>query len=362
MSLALGPGPRRALLLLSVALVLAACGRPGSPVPPERVSPIPASELSAVVFDGAIELGWTMPTRRADRARLRDLDTMRVFRAEDDGEHEPKPALLTKGRVAGYAEVATIRLADPTPATIEGTRVTLVDRAGMRPGRRYTYVILATDARGHVSTPSERLSVVLIPAPLAPTNVGARPGDREVRVEWRPSPGLGDGPRGQEAFRYEILRGVPPEPPRTVLATTPLGATSYTDRGVDNERAYVYVVRALHTDRGAVARSAPSAAVTATPVDSTPPAPPTELVGIPTAGTVRLVWRGSAEADVGRYIVYRGRDSAPLERVGSVVPPATTFTDRDVPAGRWRYTVSAQDTSSRANESPRSVEVTVTVP
>jgi len=42
--------------------------------------------------------------------------------------------------------------------------------------------------------------------------------------------------------------------------------------------------------------------------------------------------------------------------------PGTTFTDRDVSPGTYRYAVTAQDTSVRANESARSNEVTVTVP
>jgi hypothetical protein len=49
-------------------------------------------------------------------------------------------------------------------------------------------------------------------------------------------------------------------------------------------------------------------------------------------------------------------------RVGSVRPPATTFVDRGVPAGRYRYVVTAQDASVRANESERSNEVAVAVP
>jgi hypothetical protein len=36
--------------------------------------------------------------------------------------------------------------------------------------------------------------------------------------------------------------------------------------------------------------------------------------------------------------------------------------DRDVPPGRYRYSVSAQDTGTRANESALSSEATVTVP
>jgi hypothetical protein len=105
-----------------------------------------------------------------------------------------------------------------------------------------------------------------------------------------------------------------------------------------------------------------SARVSAMPVDTTPPKPPAELVAIPSQGAVRLAWIGSPDLDVARYVVYRAREGGALERVGSTAAPGTTFTDRDVPAGRWRYAVSAEDGSSRANESARSTEVTVTVP
>lgn len=352
----------RQLFILVVLLALTACGRPGPPLPPERVSPQPASDLSAVVLDRAVELAWTMPVRRADNAPLRDLIAMHVFRAEDDGAGDPKPALLSKGRVAGYAEVATVRMADPAPAVIGGPRVTLVDRASMTPGRRYTYVVLAEDARGHMSPPSARLSVALIAPPVAPSDVRAVPGDREVRVEWRSPTRLKDGASLADPLAYEILRSGSPDTPLAVVATTASGATSYVDRNLDNERPYAYAVRALRTARGSVSRSEASAAATATPIDTTPPKPPTELVGIPSEGAVRLVWMASPDPDVGRYVVYRGRDAGQFERVGSTAAPGTTFVDRDVPTGRWRYAVSAQDTSSRANESARSIEVTVTVP
>jgi hypothetical protein len=352
-----------ALVALGGALVaLTACGRAGAPVSPERVSPQPATDLSAVVVDRAVEIAWTMPNRRADNARLRDLAVMHVFRAEDDGAGDPKPALVSKGRVAGYAEVATVRMVDPAPALIGGGRVTLVDRAAMTPGRRYTYVVLAEDARGHVSPPSPRFSIALIASPVEPSDVRAVPGDREVRVEWRPPARLRDGASVDGPLVYEILRSAGPDAPPAVVAATASGATSYVDRNLDNERPYAYMVRALRAARGSVARGPASAAVTATPIDTTAPETPTDLVGIPSEGTVRLVWMPSPDPDVGRYIVYRGRDGAGLERVGSTATPGTTFVDRDVPAGRWRYAVSAQDGSSRANESARSVEVTVTVP
>jgi hypothetical protein len=326
------------------------------------VSPQPAADLSAVVVDRGIELRWTVPTRRADNARLRDLAVVRVFRTEDDGTGDPKPALVSGGRVAGYSEIAAIRLSDPAPAVVTGSRMTYVDRTASTPGRRYTYVVLAEDARSHVSPPSARLPVNFIAAPRPPKALRAAPGDREVRLEWQPSAALVGGTTADERFVYQILRAPGPDAPLDVVTQTGPGATTFVDRGLDNERPYVYAVRALRPARGTVARSEISERVTAMPVDTTPPRPPTELVAIPSAGTVRLVWLGSPDPDVGRYIVYRGRNDGALERVGSSVAPGTTFTDREVPAGRWRYAVSAQDTSSRANESGRAAEVSVVVP
>jgi hypothetical protein len=352
----------RALLMLALVVALTACGRAGVPLPPERVAPAPVGDLSGVAVERGIELSWTLPTTRADEARLRDLALIHVFRAEDDGAGDPKPALVSGARVAGYAEIAAIRVAEPAPAVVSGGRMTFVDTAASRTGRRYSYVVLAEDARKHVSVPSTRLTLTRIAPPAAPGGVRATPGDREVRLEWPATTRLVDGATAEERFVYQILRAPGPDAPLEVVTQTAPGATSFVDRRLENERAYVYGLRALRVARGTVARSEVSERVTAMPVDSTPPPPPTELVAIPSVGTVRLVWIGSADLDVGRYVVYRGREGGALERVGSTAAPGTTFTDREVPSGAWRYAVSAQDTSSRVNESRHSAEVRVVVP
>ena len=49
-------------------------------------------------------------------------------------------------------------------------------------------------------------------------------------------------------------------------------------------------------------------------------------------------------------------------RVGSIRSPGTTFTDRELAPGTYRYRVTAQDATARANESVPSNEVSVTVP
>src|SRR5207247_3943316 len=135
-----------------------------------------------------------------------------------------------------------------------------------------------------------------------------------------------------ERLIYQVLRAPGPDAPLDIVTQTAPGATRFVDRGVDNERPYVYALRALRLARGTVARSETSGRVTAMAVDTTPPAPPTELVAVPSTGAVRLVWIASVDRDVGRYIVYRGRDGGPPARVRSTAAPGPTLTDRAVPA------------------------------
>jgi fibronectin type 3 domain-containing protein len=102
--------------------------------------------------------------------------------------------------------------------------------------------------------------------------------------------------------------------------------------------------------------------VAVTPRDATAPTPPTNLVAIPSAATVRLTWNPSPESDVAGYVVYRAAGSGPFERVGATRVPDTTFVDRAVTSGVYRYAVTAQDRAAVPNESRRSNEARATVP
>jgi hypothetical protein len=204
--------------------------------------------------------------------------------------------------------------------------------------------------------------VTFIAAPEPPATVRAEPGDAQVRLAWQPPTRLVHGAPITSPLAYEILRAADATAPPTTVGRTAPGETSFVDRGMANDVTYHYTVRAIRTEGAATGTSAPSTAVTATPAKSTPPAPAAELAAIPSRGEVRLSWKPSPSPDVAAYLVYRATPGGAFARVGSVRPPATTFVDRDVPPGRYRYTVTAQDTSTRANESARSNEVTVTVP
>jgi hypothetical protein len=368
-----------AVVVALAALALGACGKKGPPVAPETRLPLAVVDLSASVIAGGVDLRWTNPAQRIDGSRLRDLAAVHVFRTEDFGEGRPRPAVLGRGRILGYVPVTTIKAAPPPtgppatapasrpgagqPATIApGAGTRLDDRYDLTFGRRYTYVVVAEDTSGRQSPPSNPVSVTYLAAPTAPSRLQAKAGESQVELTWEPpAPPAGDGPQ-PGSLAYEVLRGTGPETPLETLTAAPLDAPRFLDRNVQNDRTYHYAVRALRLEGQTVARGDVSARVAATPRDTTPPAPPTDLVAAPSAGTVRLSWRSSPDADVRLYVVYRAAPEAEFVRVGSVAAPATVFADRDVPAGTWRYAVSAQDAAAQPNEGARTPALTVTVP
>jgi large repetitive protein len=331
-------------------------------VAPERRVPQPVGDLRGLVREGGIELAWSVPRRRVDNSRLLDPGTARVFRAEDAGEGDPKPALLVGDRIAGYTEVGSVRLAEPPSPLVHGRNVVFADTRGLTLGRRYTYVVVTSDAQGRTSPPSPRLSLSYVAVPQAPPGLRAEPGERQVRLSWQPPSRLTDGQPVPGPLVYEILRAPTADASLTPIRRTEAGDTSLVDSGLENERAYHYAVRAIHQPGATPVVGETSARVVATPADVTPPAPPTNLVAIASEGTVRLSWTPGPDGDLGGHVVYRADATGPFVRVGSVRAPGSTYTDRELAPGVYRYAVTAQDASARANESGRSNEVSVTVP
>jgi len=357
---------RLAPALLAV-LALGACGKKGPPINPALRVPAPVADLRGEIRDSAVELTWTNPSRRSDNRKLHDIVAARVYRTEDDGVGDPRPALLAQGRIAGYRELLTLTAMPAPPGVpsrplLTGGRVQVTDRQGLVPGRRYTYVVIVEDGEGRVSPPSPRVSLTLLSAPEAPQGLQAAPGPRQVRLSWQPPLRLVDGgPVGPDVL-YEVLRAPAPGAVPQVVTATPIATTEFVDGGLENGRTYYYAVRALRRTAGTIARGAATVEVAATPTDRTPPAPPRGLTATPSGRSVKLEWSAPADADIAGYVVYRAQPGRDFERVGSTAAPATTFVDRDVPPGTYRYAVTTQDATARGIESTRSRDVTVTLP
>jgi uncharacterized protein len=353
-----------AMGLVMAALALGGCGKKGPIVEPERRLPMPPADMRASIEERIIVVSWSNPGARADGTRLRDLALLRLFRREEAPDAAAKPAMLSGDRVVGYEEIARIALDAPPPAgvQVQGGTVSVTDDKGLSFGRRYVYVTTAEDATGRSSPPSARLAVTLLAGPEAPAGLAAQAGDKEILLTWDAPTAFLDGTPATGQLRYVVFRalgdgGLAPVTP------APIAATTFTDKGLENETVYRYAVQAVRTDPTGTSRGPASAAIAATPVDTTPPSPPTRLIAIPASGNVSLAWNASPEEDVALYAVYRAEGSSAFVRVATTQASATIYSDRDVQSGRtYRYAVTALDRARKANESARSNEVTVTVP
>lgn len=361
--------PRPALLAAAVLAMLGAtlggCGKKGAIVAPERRLPSPPTDVRASVEERAIVVSWSNPRTRADNSRLRDLALVRLFRREEAPGAEPKPAMLSGDRVVGYDEIARVVLdggQPPAGVKVQGGTVSVTDEKGLGFGHRYIYVVTAEDTIGRSSPPSQRLVVDLLAGPVAPAGLSAEAGDKEVRLKWDAPGSFLDGSPATGELRYLVLRAAG-DGALAPVTPAPIAATTYTDTGLGNETAYHYAVQAVRVDAAGSARGPASAAVAATPLDTTPPSAPTGLVAIPVSGSVRLAWTASPEEDVALYAVYRAEGTGAFIRVGTTQAITTVYTDRDVQSGgTYRYAVTALDRARKANESPRSTEVSVTLP
>jgi hypothetical protein len=350
----------RLVHLSLVCLILAACGKVGPPVAPELRAPAVVAELAAMARTDGVELRWTNPVRRVDGSRLPDLTAVRIFRTDDTGVGDPRPAIVSHGRVNGYTEIGTIRLEPPTRG--QERRMTLVDRRDLAFGHRYTYVVLAEDSVNRLGPPSRRVSVRFLAPPEAPQRFVAEAGKGEVLLEWDPPEHLVDGGELSGDVTYEVLRAPDATAPLEPVPGGRVEDPSFVDTGLESGRPYHYAVRAIRTEEGSTSVGPATLREQVTPLALTPPSPPTALVATAAAGSVRLAWQASHDPDVGRYIVRRAPPGGDFEQIGSTRAPSTVFVDRDVPRGRYRYVVTAEDSSTRRNESASSNEVTVAVP
>src|SRR2546422_9388220 len=102
------------------------------------------------------------------RSPLRDLTLARVFRVDDAGGGEPKPAMQVDGRIAGYTEITAVALDAPAPAFVAGHPVPLTHRRGPPDRPRHTYVGRPPHPPPPPSPPPPRAPGPQIPPPRPP--------------------------------------------------------------------------------------------------------------------------------------------------------------------------------------------------
>jgi fibronectin type 3 domain-containing protein len=223
----------------------------------------------------------------------------------------------------------------------------------LEPRKVYVYEVVSFNRRGHSSAPSNPATVYWDFPPHVPAMVRGERGDRRVELSWEPV---------VDAMGYNVYRRGENETfSLRSLSREPIEETRYTDLNVENDRKYIYSIRAVKRVVKTNIEGKGSLEFSVTPVDLIPTAPPTGLVAIPLKNGMELNWRKNEEPDLLGYFVYRRKvGEREYKRLFADPLKKETYLDASVELGEeYEYAVSAVDNSPRRNESPRSEEIRV---
>lgn len=231
-----------------------------------------------------------------------------------------------------------------TPAVQGVTSSTWAD-TGLASGSTHSYVVVARDAAGNSSPPSNTVSATVgaTTVPVGPPtslSVVQRSTPGQVAISWSP-------PATGSASSYDVYRGSQ----RLASGTT---STTYLDIAAPDSLPAVYTVTAF--DAGG---NAGSATVAVTPDWTAPSVPSGLTVNASNTHTATIVWAAATDAvGIAAYAVTR-TDAA--GNTVTTVSPGTSLSDTVLTAGAtYFYSVTARDAAG--NTSSPSAAVTLVVP
>jgi fibronectin type 3 domain-containing protein len=252
-----------------------------------------------------------------------------------------------RSTTAGFVPGPTNRIAQPT-----GTSYTDTIAPGV-----YFYKVAAEDAAGNIGAPTNESSATVTSdttAPSTPTGVTAPVTGSTVNLSWTASTD------NVGVVRYNVHRsttsGFTPDVTNRIAQPT---GTSYNDTGLAIG-TYYYKVTA---EDAAGNLSTPSAQVSATVADGTPPTAPSGLAANVTGNSAALSWTAATDnVGVVRYNVHRGTTSGftPDATNRIAQPTGTSYTDNGLAPGTYFYKVTAEDAAGNVGPVSNTATATVT--
>jgi hypothetical protein len=167
---------------------------------------------------------------------------------------------------------------------------------------------------GRPGPPSARVELPIVDVPPPPTGLDATVTEEAVILEWAP-------PDTAPDVLFNVYEGTDDLQPVT---PKPIAAPTF-EQPVRFGEERCYRVRSARVAGAVVVEGPSSEPFCLTPEDIFPPAAPTGLAAVSTAGQVSLIWDANTEADLAGYLVLRGETPD-----GSLQPLTPSPDRRDV--------------------------------
>ena len=344
---------------MAVGIVfLLACGVQGPPQPPRLEVPERITDLTVFQVGRTLQIRFALPQQARDGERLTRPLEIEILRAHlPTGSPPPKsPSLALWTRLqpdqwAHYANDQRIfypaRLSEEEFKNWQGED---------------SIIAIRTLTRGfrHRAVESEisnlvRLRLLDVSGPVE--HVESKTTEKAIELGWHPAPKTLDGLEVKHLAGYRVYRSLSGKPGSFQL----LGESKeplYQDSDFEFGRAYSYEVRALFKEGGTLAESEGSQPYEVIPRDTFPPARPTGLTALYTAGAVELVWTANSEKDLAGYYVYRRESGEQPKRLNKELLRTPILRDASVQPGHlYFYEVTAADLSGNESQPGEEVEV-----
>lgn len=234
------------LLLATLPLILASCGKRGALIPPEALAPAPISDLQGSQKGESFFISWSAPTEDAAGRPLQDLAGFRLFVREvlppgEDCEECPNAYRLRTTFDPDYL----------TQGFRFNDRYFYIDQ-DIPPDRTFQYMVISYKTDGTTSEASNKVRLQKKPVPPAP-EITATSTPATILLQWQP---VNVAPPAVLAG-YSIYRRTADETyfPPVPLNDKPLQATQHEDIGLDRSANYFYAVRTVVTDDGVMVES-----------------------------------------------------------------------------------------------------------
>jgi len=336
---------KKIIILMVVLVLVLGCALKKDPVPWESVVPKRIVNLTPIPRDSELTLEWTSPKENTDNTPLTDLAGFKILRSDGNIAGEE-----CKG--CGEKKGVIFEMKTGTPEEAKGRRMTAFVR-DLEPRKAYVFEVVSFNRRGHPAAPSNPVTVYWDFPPHVPARVSGERADKRVGLSWEPVVG---------AMGYNIYRRGESETfSLRPINREPILEERYTDLNVENDRKYLYTVRALKRVVKTNIEGKGSLDLSVTPIDVIPPASPVGLAAIPLKNGIELNWKRNEEPDLLGYFVYRRKvREKEFKKVFEDPLKKETYLDPNVELGEeYEYAVSAVDNSPRRNESPLSEYVRV---